>query len=271
MLARFLFMWYAVVRVRAFLEYMVKHSSNFGRAPDSSGDRLCNQTRTLSWISRVAGEIVFQHLQSDTDALLDQPCCQGDCTPAFAIRQGRSLGSAALPGRLFSSMCNQTRTLSCISRVAGEIVFQPLQSDTDALLDQPRCRGDCFSSICNQTRTLYWISRVAREIVLQPLQSDKDALLDQPRCQGDCFPASAIRQGRSLGSAVSPGRLYSSLCNQTRTLCWISRVAGEIVFQPLQSDTDARCTKRVRCSYFSLVARGQTESGISWSISSWTR
>ena len=34
--------WYAVVRssrVRAFLEYMAKHSLNFGRAPDPSGDR----------------------------------------------------------------------------------------------------------------------------------------------------------------------------------------------------------------------------------------
>ena len=40
--ARFLFMWYAVVRssrVRAFLEYMAKHSLNFGRAPGPSGDR----------------------------------------------------------------------------------------------------------------------------------------------------------------------------------------------------------------------------------------
>ena len=35
-------LWYAVVRssrVRAFLEYMAKHSLNFGRAPDPSGDR----------------------------------------------------------------------------------------------------------------------------------------------------------------------------------------------------------------------------------------
>ena len=39
-------------------------------------------------------------------------------------------------------------------------------------------------------------------------------------------------------------------------LSWISRVAREIVFQPLQSDTDARCTKRVRYNCFSLVARG---------------
>ena len=43
MSARFLFTWYAVVRrgtqLRAFLEYMAKHSSNFGRAPDPSGDR----------------------------------------------------------------------------------------------------------------------------------------------------------------------------------------------------------------------------------------
>ena len=47
-----------------------------------------------------------------------------------------SVGSTALPGRLYSSVCNQTRTLSWISRVAGEIVFQPLQSDTDALLHE---------------------------------------------------------------------------------------------------------------------------------------
>ena len=43
MLARFLFTWYAVVRrdtqLRAFLVYMAKHSLNFGRAPDPSGDR----------------------------------------------------------------------------------------------------------------------------------------------------------------------------------------------------------------------------------------
>ena len=75
----------------------------------------------------------------------------------------------------------------------------------------------------------------------------------------------------SVGSTVFSGRSYSSLCNQTRTLSWISRVAGENVFQPLQSDTDARSTKRVRCSYFSLVARGQTESGTPCSIGSWTR
>ena len=92
----------------------------------------------------------------------------------------------------------------------------------------------------------------------------------------------------SVGSHVLPRRLYSSLCNQTRTLCWSSSVAREIVFQPLQSDTDAllyqlcclgdcipgeivfqhlqsdtdaRYAKRVRCSYFFLVTRGQTESG----------
>ena len=43
------------------------------------------------WITRVATEIVFRSLRSDKDALLDQPCCQGDCIPAFAIRHGRSL------------------------------------------------------------------------------------------------------------------------------------------------------------------------------------
>ena len=53
--------------------------------------------RRECWITRVARETVFQPLQSDTDALLDQPCCQGDCTPAFAIRHGRSLGRAVLP------------------------------------------------------------------------------------------------------------------------------------------------------------------------------
>ena len=41
--------------------------------------------------------------------VLDHPCCQGD----------------------FSSLCNQTRTLCSTSRVAREIVLQPLQSDTD--------------------------------------------------------------------------------------------------------------------------------------------
>ena len=34
--------------------------------------------------------------------------------------------------------------------------------------------------------------------------------------------------------------------------CWISRVAGEIVFWSWQSDTDACCTKRVRCSTWLL-------------------
>ena len=81
-----------------------------------------------------------------------------------------------------------------------------------------------YSSLCNQTQTLCWSSRLAREIVFWPLQSDTDALLNQPCCLGDYIP-------------------------------------GEIVFQPLQSDTDARCAKSVRCSYFCLVARGQTESG----------
>ena len=70
-------------------------------------------------------------------------------------------------------------------------------------------------------------------------------MLDHPCCQGDCFPASAIRHGRSVGPAVLPWRLYSGLCDLTRTLCWISRVAREIVFQPLLSDTEAYCTRRV--------------------------
>ena len=86
------------------------------------------------------------------------------------------VGSPVLPGRLFSSLCNQTRTLCWTSRVAREIVLQPLQSDTDALLDQPCCH----------------------EIVFRSLRSDKDALLDQPCGQGDCVPASTIRHGSLL-------------------------------------------------------------------------
>ena len=70
-----------------------------------------------------------------------------------------SVGSHVLPRRLYSSLCNQTRTLCWSSRVAREIVFQPLQSDTDALLNQPCCLGDCIPG----------------EIVFQPLQSDTDA------------------------------------------------------------------------------------------------
>ena len=41
--------------------------------------------RRECWITRVARETVFQPLQSDTDALLDQPCCHGDRIPVFAI------------------------------------------------------------------------------------------------------------------------------------------------------------------------------------------
>ena len=41
--------------------------------------------RRECWITRVARETVLQPLQSDTDALLDQPCCHGDCIPVFAI------------------------------------------------------------------------------------------------------------------------------------------------------------------------------------------
>ena len=44
-------------------------------------------------------------------------------------------------------------------------------------------------------------------------------VLDHPCCHGDCIPAFAIRHGRSVGPAVSPGRLYSSLRNQAQTLC----------------------------------------------------
>ena len=85
-----------------------------------------------------------------------------------------SVGSPVLPGRLYSSLCNQTRTLSWISRVAMEIVFRSLRSEKDALLDQP-CWPPGNREICT--------------LVFQPLQSDTDALLDQPCCQGDCVPA----------------------------------------------------------------------------------
>ena len=106
--------------------------------------------------------------------------------------------------------------------------------------------GDPVVDACEPVaRRECWITRVARETVFQPLQSDTDALLDQPCCQGDCTPALAIRHGRSLGPAVLPWRLHSGLCDLTRTLCWISRVAREIVCQPLQSDTEACCTRRV--------------------------
>ena len=57
---------------------------------------LCNQTRTLSWTGRVAMEIVFRSLRSDKDTLLDQPCCQGDCVPAFTIRHGSLLHEESL-------------------------------------------------------------------------------------------------------------------------------------------------------------------------------
>ena len=56
----------------------------------------CSQTRTLSWTSRVAMEIVFRSLRSDKDALLDQPCGQGDCVPASTIRHGSLLHEESL-------------------------------------------------------------------------------------------------------------------------------------------------------------------------------
>ena len=106
--------------------------------------------------------------------------------------------------------------------------------------------GDPVVDACEPVaRRECWITRVARETVFQPLQSDTDALLDQPCCQGGCTPALAIRHGRSLGPAVLPWRSHSGLCDLTRTLCWIGRVAREIVFQPLQSDTEAYYTRRV--------------------------
>ena len=57
---------------------------------------LCNQTRTLCWTSRVAMEIAFHSLRSDKDALLDLPCCQGDCVSAFTIKHGSLLHEESL-------------------------------------------------------------------------------------------------------------------------------------------------------------------------------
>ena len=113
---------------------------------------------------------------------MDHPCCQGDCIPASAIRQGRSVGSAVLPWRLCSNLCNQTRTLSWISRVARETVFQPLQSDTDALLVQPSRQGDCVPAFAMRHR--------------RPVESP--VLLGRLYSRRDCIPAIAIRHGRSL-------------------------------------------------------------------------
>ena len=82
--------------------------------------------RTECWITRVARETF----------------------PASAIRHGRSVGPAVLPGRLYSSPCNQTRT----ERARG--IAHPLASDfrgegevAREILDQPCLQRDCVPRI----------------------------------------------------------------------------------------------------------------------------
>ena len=137
------------------------------------------------------------------------------------------------------------RLLRCIPTVSRR-TLGPHGDDRHVRTDCEEMLGHPVVDACEPVeRRECWIICVARETVFQPLQSDTDALLDQPCCQGDCTPAFAIRHGRCFGPAVLPLRLYSGLCDLTRTLCWISRVVREIGFQPLQSDTEAYCTRRV--------------------------
>ena len=65
-----------------------------------------------------------------------------------------SVGSPVLPGRLYSSPCNQTRTLSWTSRVAMEIAFRSLRSDKGRSVGSAVLPGRLCSSLYNQTRKL---------------------------------------------------------------------------------------------------------------------